>query len=114
MAGVRDRGLLSVGVFLVLLVVCIILSTPLDLIPWSLIPPLVIALFGCWTVFLAAIKVSNPVKYERTPFSTFAWGLLLIAVGGAWFVASFHWIYSLAVILLVLGMLAIATALRRK
>lgn len=114
MAGGRDRGLLSIGIFLIIIVVSIILYTPLRLIPWSLIPPLVLALFGCWTIFLAGIRMSNPLKYERDPFSTFAWGLLLTAVGGAWFVSIFGMLYSLAIILLVLGVLAIAAALRRK
>lgn len=114
MAGGRDRGLLSIGIFLMIIVVSIILYTPLGLVPWSLIPPLVLALFGCWTIFLAGIRMSNPLKYERDPFSTFAGGLILLVIGGAWFFLSVSWLYSLAIILLVLGVLAIAAALRRK
>ena len=114
MAESRNRGLLSIGIFLVIVVISIILYTPLELIDWSLIPPLILALYGCWTVILAGMRASNPHKYERGPFSTFAWGLLLMAIGGAWFTYSIEPIYSLVIILLVLGVLAITAALRRK
>jgi small basic protein len=88
---------------------------PLELIDWSLIPPLILALYGCWTIVLAGIRASNPQKYERGSFSTFALGLILIAIGGAWFFSTRAlWLYSLAIILLVLGALAITAALRRK
>ena len=111
-----NRGLLSIGVFLIILVVSIVLyAFPPNLIPdWSLIPPLVLSLYGCWTIALAGMRASNPHKYERGPFSTFALGLILIAIGGAWFVSSFSLLYSLATIVLVLGVLAIAAALKRK
>jgi len=110
----RNRELLSIGIFLMILVVCIILYAPLGLIDWPLIPPLILALYGCWTIVLAGIRASNPQKYERGPFSTFAGGLLLVAIGGAWLSWSIDWIYSLVIILLVLGLLAIAAALKRK
>ncbi len=114
MSGNGNRGLLSIGIFLIILVVSIILYTPLGLIDWSLIPALILALYGCWTIALAAIRASNPHKYERGPFSTFAMGLILIAIGGAWFMYSIEPLYSLATILLVLGVLAITAALQRK
>ena len=109
-----NRGLLSIGIFLMILVVSIILYTPLGLIDWSLIPPLILALYGCWTMALAGIRTSNPHKYERDPFSTFAFGLILMAIGGAWFAYTIEPLYSLVIILLVLGVLAIAAALKRK
>jgi hypothetical protein len=109
-----NQELLSIGIFLIILVVSIILYTPLKLIDWSLIPPLILALYGCWTIALAGIRASNPQKYERGSFSTLAGGLILIAIGGAWFFWSFGWLYSVAIILLVLGVLAIAAALIKK
>jgi len=115
MAASEKRGLLSIGIFLIILVVSIILYSPLQVIPhWSLILPLIIALYGCWLMVLAGMRSSSSQKYERGPFSTFAWGLLLIAMGGAWFLFTYGLLYSLAIILLVLGALAIATALKRK
>jgi len=107
------RGVLSLGVFLIIIVIAVMLYVA-QVIDWTLIIPVVLIFSGCWTVALAAIRVSNPVKYERGPFSTFAWGLLLIAAGGAWFLFAFNPLYSLALILFVFGALAIAAALRRK
>ena len=114
MAEGRDRGLLSIGIFLIVLVVSILFYVPLELIQWYLIPPMILALYGLWTITLAGIRGSRPGKYERGPFNTLAWGLLLIAIGGAWFFFSVNWIYSLVIILLVLGLLAVTAALRRK
>ena len=108
-----DRNLLTVGVFIVAVVVGILLWAA-QLIDWTLIVPVVLVLFGLWMLALGAIRSSKPVKYERTSFSTMALGLGAIAVGGAWFLFSINWVYSLVVILLVIAALVIAVALRRK
>ena len=112
-----QRGLLSIGVFLIIIVVSILLYWPLQVIPppnWTLIFPLIIALYGVWMLALAAIRMSNPQKYERGAFGTSSWGLLLIAIGGSWFVYTYNVVYSIAIILLMLGALAIIAALKRK
>ena len=107
------RETLSIGVFLIIIVVAIILYVA-SLIDWTLIFPLILVLSGCWTLVLAGMRAANPQKYERGAFSTVSLGLLLIAVGGAWYLFAVDPLYSLALILLVLGALAIAAALRRK
>jgi hypothetical protein len=107
------RETLSIGVFLIIIVVAIILYVA-SLIDWTLIFPLVLVLSGCWTLVLAGMRAANPQKYERGAFSTVSLGLLLIAVGGAWYLFAVNSLYSLALVLLVLGALAIAAALRRK
>ena len=56
----------------------------------------------------------NPVSMNAAPLALWRLGLVLIAVGGAWFLFSFNWLYSLVVILLVVAALAIAAALKRK
>jgi len=81
---------------------------------WWAVLPMIISLCGCWIVVLGVMQASSPQKYELSAFSLFGWGLLLIAVGGAWFLYSYGWIYSLAVVLLALGALAIAAAFRKK
>ena len=81
---------------------------------WTLIFPLILVFSGCWTLVLAGIRAANPQKYERGAFSTMGLGLLLIALGGAWYLFAFNPLYSLALILLVLSALAIAAALKRK
>ena len=107
------RTLFSIGAFFIVVVVVILLYAAQVFTDWTLIFPLVFAFFGLWLVVLAAVRASNPVKYERGAFSTLSLGLILIAVGGAWFL-SFNLLYSLALILLVIGALAIAAALKRK
>jgi hypothetical protein len=108
-----SRQLLSIGVFFIAVVVGILLYAA-GLIGWTLIAPVVLLVFGCWMLALAGMRSSKPLKYERGGFGTAALGLCLIAVGGAWFLFAFNWLYSIVLILLVLGALAIAIALRRK
>jgi len=74
----------------------------------------VLLLFGFWMLALAGMRGSNPEKYARSAFSTMSLGLMLIALGGAWYLFGYNWLYSLVVILLVFGALAIAAALKRK
>jgi len=107
------RETLSIGVFLIIIVVAIMLYVA-SLIDWTLIIPVVLVFSGCWTLVLAGMRATNPQKYERGAFSTMGLGLLLIAVGGAWYLFAVDPLYSLALILLVLGALAIAAALKRK
>ena len=108
------RETLSVGVVLIILVVAIMLYATQVISDWTLIFPLVLVLSGCWSLVLAGMRASNPQKYERGAFSTMGLGLLLVAVGGAWYLFSFNPLYSLALVLLVFAALAIAAALRRK
>jgi hypothetical protein len=107
------RQLLTIGTFFIILVVAIVLLAS-GAIDWKLIVPVVLVLFGAWILMLAVIRKSNPQKYERGTFSTLSLGMLLVAVGGAWYIATFNWLYSVALILLVFGALAIAAALKRK
>jgi heme/copper-type cytochrome/quinol oxidase subunit 4 len=108
------RQLLSIGVFVIIIVVAILLVAA-NVIGWGLIIPLILMLSGCWTLVLVGMRASSPQKYERGAFSTMGLGLLMIAVGGAWYLFTVNQgLYALALVLLVLGALAIATALRRK
>ncbi len=109
-----SRQLFSIGVFLVIIVVAILLFGA-GIIGWELIIPVILVFSGCWTLVLAVIRSSNPQKYERGAFSTMGLGLFMIAVGGAWYMLVFgQALYALALILLVLGALAIAAALKPK
>jgi len=107
------RQLLSIGAFFIVVVIAILLYVA-GAINWSLIVPFVLVLFGVWILALAGMRSSTLQKYERGVFSTLSLGLLLVAVGGAWYLFAFNPLYSLALILLVFGALAIAAALRRK
>jgi hypothetical protein len=108
------RDLLSIGAFLIVIVVAILLYAA-NLISLGLVIPVILVLSGCFALVLAGIRASNPQKYERGAFSTMGLGLLLIAVGGGWFLFSVNLaLYGLALILLVIAAIAIAAALRRK
>ena len=105
--------LLTIGVFFLTVVIALLLFAG-GLIDWTLIVPMVLVLSGLWMPVLGAIRLGRPVKYERSGFSTMALGLIAIAVGGAWYLFYYSWIYSLIVILLVFSALAIIAALKRK
>ncbi len=108
-----NRTLLTVGVFILTIVIAVLLYAA-QLIDWTLIVPVVLLLSGLWMLALGAFRAGKPVKYERSGFSTMALGLCAIAIGAAWFLFSLSWIYSLVVILLVLAIIAIVAALQRK
>ncbi len=108
-----NRELLTIGVVIITIIVASLLYVA-NLINWTLIVPVILLPSGLWLIILGAIRMGNPVKYERTPFSTAALGLLAIALGVAWIVFSINWLYSIIVILLVAAGLAIITALKRK
>jgi hypothetical protein len=108
------RQLLSIGVFFIIIVLGLLLVA-VNVIGWTLVFPLILVFCGCWALVLAGIQNSQPQKYERGTFSTLIMGLLLIALGGAWYlVAQNYVLYALALFLLVIGGIAIAAALKRK
>ena len=109
-----SRDLLSIGAFLIVIVVAILLFAA-GLIDWTLIVPVILVLSGCWTLVLASMRASNQQKYERGAFSTMGLGLILIAVGGGWYLFSVNLaLYAVVLILLALAAIAIAAAVRRK
>jgi hypothetical protein len=107
------RQLLTIGASFIIFVVAILLAAT-QIMGWDLFVPVILVLLGIWMLALAAMRGANPQKYERDMFSTLSMGLLLIAVGGALYLFSFNWLYSLALILLVCAGVAIAAALKRK
>jgi len=113
-APTRQLGLLSVGVFVLIVAICLIAYGVQYITRVDEILSLTIALYGVWVMILGGIKRPNQEKYERGTFSTFAWGILLTAIGGAWFlnIQTAQWVYSLALVLLVLGILVVVAALR--
>jgi hypothetical protein len=110
----ESRGdLLSLGVFLIIIVAIIVLFVA-GIIDWTLIVPALLVLSGCLLMATAAYRPSTKLKYAPSAFYSLTSGLFLIALGGAWYLFRVNWLYSLALILLVLGAVAIAAALRRK
>jgi hypothetical protein len=109
------RQLLSVGIFFLILVFAVLLIATGTLNWLTQAIPVALILFGIWMVALGNIRIGDPQKYERSAFSTMVMGGCLITLGTAWFVLFvFGWLYAVAVILLALGLIAIAAATRRK
>jgi len=105
--------LLSFGVLMVIIAgVLVAYTVPIITRPDEAFA-LIIAFYGGWTVVLAGIRSRNPEKYGRGAYSTMVMGILLIALGGSWYmyIATANLIMSLVLLLLVVGILAVASAL---
>jgi uncharacterized membrane protein YczE len=112
-----NRNLLTIGVFFIIIVAAILLYPANVTHNWAYIFQLIIFLFGVWMLILAAMRAASPQKYERSPYGTVQMGVLLMAIGGAWFlwgISSNGWIYSIALLLIALAAIAIASATRQK
>ena len=107
------NSILSLGVFLVIVVVSIVLFMA-GLIDWTLIVPVIMVLSGGWLIILTAMRGSNVNKYITSAFSFAATGVVLIAIGVAWYAFRFGFLYSVVIILLVLGAIAIIAAVRTR
>jgi len=108
-----QSGLLTLGAFIIIVAVVILLAL-IPVISWYAVVPLIIALYGCWLIVYAGIRTGNPSKYERSAFSLFGWGILLAAIGFGWTMSYYgmNLIYTLVVVLLLLGVLAVVAALK--
>ncbi len=110
----KPTGLLSLGIFVIIVAVCILAYAAGLIGRADEVLSLIIAFSGIWIIVLAGIRLKSPEKYERGPFSTFVGGILLVAVGGVWFlnIQVANLVYTLAVFLAIIGILAVASALR--
>jgi hypothetical protein len=109
-----QRGLLNLAVLLVIAAVIIIL-VGLAAASWGQVIPLIIALYGCWFIVFAGVGTRYQSKYTRSAFSTFGWGTLLAAIGFGSdlnVLGLMSWIYTVAVVVLLLGILGLVAAVR--
>jgi hypothetical protein len=107
-----NQSVLSLGVFLIIIVAAILLLA-FGVIDWTLIVPVILVLSGCLLLGLAASRPSAN-KYAPSGFYMLSSGWFLISLGGALYLLRFNFLYSIALVLLVLGAIAIAAGLRRK
>jgi len=106
----RQLSLLSFGVLIIIIAILLVAFFP----DWGTILSLTIALYGLWVIALAGIRAMSPQKYERGAFSTLVWGILLLAVGGSWYLnilTQGNILYSVVLLLVIVGILAVASAL---
>ena len=104
----RQLGLLSFGVLVVIIALLLVAFRK-----WDEILSLTLTLYGLWVIALAGIRAKSPQKYERGAFSTLIWGILLMAIGSAWYlnIQTGYWLYSVVLFLVIVGILAVALAL---
>jgi drug/metabolite transporter (DMT)-like permease len=109
----RQYELLSLGALLVIAAALLVAFSVGVITRIDEVFALIIALYGVWTMILAGIRVRNPEKYGRGAYSTLVMGVLLTAFGGAWvlYIEGTNIIVTIALILVVVGILAVATAL---
>lgn len=103
----------TIGVFCIVCVVAILLFIAKLLGSWLNIFPAIFIMFGVWMLVLAGLRYTSPFKYERWPFGTLEQGLILIALGGAWVVFSTNWLYSVVILLLLIGAIAVTSGTRK-
>jgi hypothetical protein len=109
-----QRGLLNLAVLLVIAAV-IIIFVGLVAYSWGQVIPLIVAFYGCWFIVFAGVGTRYQSKYTRSAFSTFGWGALLAAIGFGSdlnVLGLISWIYTAAVVILLLGILGLVAALR--
>jgi len=109
----KQFELLSFGVFLVIAALALVAYALWIVTRLDEVLALIIALYGVWTIVLAGIRTKNPEKYGRGAYSTLVMGIMLTAFGGAWYlyIATANLIVSIVLLLLIVGILAVATAL---
>ncbi len=109
----RQYEMLSFGVLMVVAVVVLVAYALAIITGLDEVLALIIAFYGVWTIVLAGIRTKNPEKYGRGAYSTLVMGVLLTALGGAWvlFIEGTNIIVTIALLLVVIGILAVATAL---
>lgn len=104
-------GVLSFGVFLIIVAVWIA-SWILKMITAENVVPLILLCGGVWTIVLAGLKAARPE--EEGAFSTFGWGMLFVVLGGSLYMVNMGMdpLYTVVFILILIGILAVITALR--
>jgi hypothetical protein len=105
-------GLMSFGIFLIIVAVWIALWA-LRIIAAADTVPLILLSSGIWTIVVAGIRAFKPEENGRA-FSNFGWGMLFIVLGGSLYMINngMDPMYTVVFILALLGTLAVVTALR--
>ena len=107
----QQLGLLSFGVLVIMIAILLVAFAP----DWGLIISMTLMLYGLWVIVLARIRNKTPEKYGRSAFSLLIWGILLLGFGGAWYLNIFtgNILYSVVLLLVIVGVLSLASALLR-
>jgi hypothetical protein len=106
-------GLLTLGVLLIILAAWSAALVLEIILLWDLFPGILLSV-GIWMIVLAGIKAFRSSMTDSSAFSTFGWGMLILVIGGSWWLSNMGMpiAMTLVFVLLLLGLLAITTALR--
>ena len=115
MAGERPWALISLGVLIILCAVSYYAHLA-RLIAAAEVLPAAITLAGVWVLLLATIRAVSPSTYSMSPFSTAAWGILILTLGALWFlsVRGFPVENMVVVFGLLIGLLIVVIGLRER
>ena len=107
----QQLGLLSFGVLVIIIAILLVAFAP----DWGSIISLTLMLYGLWVIVLSGIRNKTPEKYGRSAFSILIWGILLLAIGGAWYlnILTGNTLYSVVLFLVIVGFVALASAMLR-
>jgi hypothetical protein len=105
----QQLGLLSFGVLVIIIAILLVAFAP----DWGSIISLTLMLYGLWVIVLSGIRAKTPEKYGRSAFSILIWGILLLAIGGAWYlnILTGNILYSVVLFLVIVGVVALASAM---
>jgi len=112
-----SSDILSFGVFFLILAACIAAWAAEILLSVFEAFSLVMAFFGVWVMALAGMRGGKQQeKYARGAFSIFSWGAIITALGTVLFLSlrGLPPLYMLSALLLTLGLLVVAAALRTR
>jgi hypothetical protein len=106
-------GLLTLGVLLIILAAWSA-AWILEFISRQDLLPGILLSVGIWMIALAGLKAFRSSVSDSNAFSTFSWGMLILVIGGSWWFSNSGMPIemTLVFVLLLLGLLAIVTALR--
>jgi cobalamin synthase len=104
--------MLSFGVFAIIVAFTLVAYSA-TIINAGQIFPIIIAVYGIWTIMLAGIRTQNPERYGRGAYSTLVMGVILLGIGGTWFLltAGLNPFLAVALLLVIVGILAVVSAL---
>jgi hypothetical protein len=106
-------GLLTLGVLLIILAAWSAAWILEFILLQDLLPGILLSI-GIWMITLSGLKASRSSVSDSSAFSTFGWGMLILVLGGSWWLSNggMPMEMTLVFVLLLLGLLAIVTALR--
>ncbi len=110
----KTLDIITIGVAILALGLSVVVLLFGVITVWELVP-MVLTIISLWIMATAGIKaVSKTSQYERQPFSTAGFGLVLLAIGASWwlFTRGIEPAYVVLTLTLIIGLLVIVAGIR--